>query len=184
MNNGADDAYLVSRAREGFVDAFEVLVVRHRERAYRVALRTLDDPADAEDVTQEAFVDAWRGLPSFSGASAFSTWFYRILVNRCLQHRRARRAGPLSVPLGSIEPATLQGGSRPEEVAEARGRSQALREAIAALPDELRTPLVLHQFGEFSYDEIAAMLDVPPATVRGRIYRARRGLYAAMKEWS
>src|SRR5919199_2543506 len=143
MNNGADDAYLVSRAREGFVDAFEVLVLRHRDRAYRVALRTLDDPADAEDVTQEAFLDAWRGLEGFSGASAFSTWFYRILVNRCLQHRRTRRAGPLPVPLGSIEPATLQGGPRPEEVAEARGRAQALRGAISALPDELRTPLVL-----------------------------------------
>lgn len=176
MERDVPDAYLVARAQEGFLDAFEALVVRHRDRAYRVALRLLDDPSDAEDATQEAFVDVWRALDRFSGASSFGTWFYRILMNRCLQHRRTRRQ---TVPLSEVE---LAGGPQPEEVVEARRRAAALRAEIAVLPAELRVPLVLVQFGEFSYEEVAAMLDVSPATVRGRIYRARRRLAAAMRE--
>lgn len=178
MERDLDDAYLVARAQDGFLDAFEMLVVRHQDGAYRVALRMLDDPQDAQDATQEALVDAWRGLAGFTGASSFRTWLYRILVNRCLQHQRRGREG--AQPL----PAELPGGSRPEELVEARSRTAALRAAIAALPTELCTSLVLYQFGQFSYVDVAAMLGVRPATVRGRIYRARQELAAAMREWS
>jgi len=172
-----EDDYLVARAQGGFLDAFELLVMRHQDGAYRFALRMLDDPQDAQDATQEAFVDAWRGLAGFTGASSFRTWFYRIVVHRCLQHQRRRREG--AHPL----PAELPGGPRPDEVVEARSRTAALRAAIAALPTELRTPLVLHQFEQFSYADVAAMLGVRPATVRGRIYRARQELVAAMRGW-
>ena len=178
MERAPDDAYLVSQAQRGFLDAFELLVLRHRDRAYQVAVRMLNDPHDAEDATQEAFVDAWRALDRFAGASTFGTWFHRIVINRCLQHQRHRR--PDAHPL----PADLPGGPRPDEVVESRSRTAALRAAIAQLPGELRTPLVLAEFGGFSYEQTAVMLGIRPATVRGRIYRARQVLLAVMRGWA
>lgn len=172
-----DDGYLVGRARAGFLDAFELLVVRHRGRVFRVALRLLGDPQDAEDAAQEAFIDAWRALPRFRQDSSFVTWLHRIVVNRCLQHRRSRRIGQ-PLPAGD-----MPGGVSPEQVVEERFRAAALRAAIAGLPAELRVPLVLVEFGGFTYGETATILSESPATVRGRIYRARKGLVEAMRQW-
>jgi len=172
-----DDGYLVRRAQAGFLDAFELLVVRHRDRVLRVALRLLGDPQDAEDAAQEAFIDAWRALPRFRQDSSFVTWLHRIVVNRCLQQRRRGRE---SAPLPEAE---VAGGPGPEQVVEERSRAAALRAAIAELPAELRVPLVLVEFGGFTYGETATILSESPATVRGRIYRARKGLVEAMRQW-
>lgn len=177
MSEDLDDAYLVARVQAGYLDAFELLVARHRDRVFRVALRLLGDPHDAEDAAQEAFVDAWRALPRFRQDSSFVTWLHKIVVNRCLQRQRRRRS--VSLPLDSEVP----GGVRPDEVVEDRMQAAALRGAIAALPVDLRLPLVLVEFGSFSYEETATILAVNPATVRGRIYRARKGLVEAMRQW-
>lgn len=177
MQREPDDQYLAARARDGHLDAFEILAVRHRDRAYRVALRILGDPHDAEDATQDALIAAWQGLPNFAGDSAFSTWLYRIVVNRCLNASRGRRP---TRPLLDLDP---PGGSRPEQVVEARAQQTALRQAIAGLPFDQRAPLVLYQFEDFSYEQVAAILNTTPTAVRGRIYRARRELLRAMRGW-
>ncbi len=176
MSVDFDDAYLVGRVQAGYVDAFELLVERHRDRVFRVALRLLGDRQDAADAAQEAFIDAWRALPRFRQDSSFLTWLHRIVVNRCLQRRRPR--DPIGLPGGDVP-----GGAQPAQVVEERMQAAALRAAIAALPTELRLPLVLVEFGGFTYEETAAILSVPPATVRGRLFRARKGLVEAMRQW-
>src|SRR5688572_10943747 len=95
MDDAALDDYLVRRARDGYLDAFEELVRHHQGRAYTIAVRMLGDAHEAEDAVQDAFVDAWRGLHRFHGDAAFGTWLYRIVVNRCLATRRRRRPVPV-----------------------------------------------------------------------------------------
>jgi len=176
MSEGLEDAYLVGRVQEGYLDAFGLLVARHGDRVFGVALRLLGDPHDAEDAVQEAFIDAWRALPGFRQESSFVTWLHRIVVNRCLQHRRRR-------PPAILTDNDVGGGVRPEQVVEERLQAAALRAAIAGLPAKQRLPLVLFEFGSFTYEETATILSVSPATVRGRIYRARKGLLEAMRQW-
>lgn len=172
------DSFLVAKAREGSTDAFEVLVVRHRDRAFRLALRLTGNHSAAEDVTQEALVSAWRGLGSFRGEAEFTTWLHRIVVNAANQQRpKHRHMAELS---GQEEVDESLG---PDLVVEAKMHAGAMHAAILELPFDLRAPLVLYQFEGFSYDESAAILKVQVDTVRGRIFRARRRLVAAMREW-
>lgn len=177
MDDPLVDAYLVRRAREGYLGAYEELVRRHQGRAYAVALRMLDDPHEAQDAVQDSFVDAWRGLPKFAGEAAFSTWLYRIVVNRCLMSRRRRRPEPVeSVP-------DTGGGHRPDEHVETKARDEALHRGIQQLPADLRAALVLVTFSGFSYEEAATILDLSASTVRGRVARARKTLLQHMRGW-
>lgn len=168
---GARDEVLVGAARAGDVEAFEVLVRRYELPMYRVALRMLGSRADAEDATQEAFVLAWQKLAGFRGESAFSTWLYRILTNRCLNVRGSdRRSEPL------VERMLDAGDGGPVEVLERRERWHAVSEAVLALPGEQRVALVLREFEGLSYAEIAQVLGITVAAVKGRVHRARRGV--------
>jgi len=172
------DSFLVAKAQDGSTDAFEVLVVRYRNRAFRLALRLTGNHAAAEDVTQEALVSAWRGLGSFRSESQFTTWLHRIVVNAATHHQQQfRRTEQLSDEREAAE------SQRPDLAVESKLHINALHAAIQGLPDDLRAPLVLHQFEGFSYAESAAILQVGEDTVRGRIFRARRRLVAAMREW-
>jgi RNA polymerase sigma-70 factor, ECF subfamily len=172
------DADLVSRAQAGRLDAFEELVRRHRLAAYRVALRMLGDENDAEDATQEAFVQAWRNLGGFRADAAFSTWMYRIVTNRCLNMLRARRrTEPL--PEGHEAPA-----SRPDRIAEARWQVEDLKRAIIRLTPEQRAPLILRELEGCSYEQIAETLELSIPAVKSRLHRARLELLAAMREWA
>lgn len=162
-----DDAYLVRAAQAGDADAFEVLVRRHQERVFRVALRMLRDPVEAEDATQDALIQAWLALPGFGNRSAFSTWLYRIVVNRCLNLLAARRA---RFELVEVSMAVV---GEPAEEAEMRERLAALVAAIGALPTEQRAALVLRELEGLSYEEIATVLGVSVAAVKGRLHRAR-----------
>jgi RNA polymerase sigma-70 factor, ECF subfamily len=171
------DADLVSRAQAGRLDAFEELVRRHRLGTYRVALRMLGDEGDAEDATQDAFVQAWRNLAGFRADAAFSTWMYRIVTNRCLNMLRARRrTSPL--PEDREAPA-----SRPDRIAEGRWQVEDLKRAIGRLTPEQRAPLVLRELEGCSYEEIAEVLDVSISAVKSRLHRARLELLAAMRAW-
>jgi RNA polymerase sigma-70 factor, ECF subfamily len=171
------DAHLVTRAQAGRQDAFEELVRRHRDPVFRVALRMLGDDGDAEDATQDAFVQAWRGLGGFRADAAFSTWMYRIVTNRCLNLLRARRrTDPL--PAEREAPA-----SRPDRIAEARWQVADLERAIARLTPEQRAPLVLRELEGCSYEEIAETLEVSVTAVKSRLHRARLELLDAMREW-
>jgi RNA polymerase sigma-70 factor (ECF subfamily) len=174
------EARLVARAAAGRLDAFEELVRRYQLPVYRVALRMLGDRADAEDAAQDAFLQAWQALPGFAGRSRFSTWLYRIVTNRCLNIRRsARRIEPLPEGLEVEAPA-----SRPDRIVEAASELEALAEAIARLSPEQRVPLVLRTFEGCSYEEIAGVLGISVAAVRGRLHRARLELLEAMRPWA
>ena len=172
------DADLVSRAQAGRLDAFEELVRRHRLGAYRVALRMLGDESDAEDATQDAFVQAWRNLDRFRADAAFSTWMYRIVTNRCLNMLRARRR---TEPLPEDREAPA---SRPDRIAEGRWQVEQLQRAIGRLTPEQRAPLVLRELQGCSYEEIAEVLGLSISAVKSRLHRARLELLAAMRQWS
>jgi RNA polymerase sigma-70 factor (ECF subfamily) len=172
-----NDADLVSRAQAGRLDAFEELVRRHRTGAFRVALRMLGDESDAEDATQDAFVQAWRNLAGFRADAAFSTWMHRIVTNRCLNMLRARRR---TEPLPERHEAPA---SRPDRIAEANWQVEDLKRAIGRLTPEQRAPLVLRELQGCSYEEIAATLDLSIPAVKSRLHRARLELLAAMRQW-
>ena len=171
------DADLVSRAQSGRLDAFEELVRRHRVATYRIALRMLGDESDAEDATQDAFVQAWRKLGGFRADAAFSTWMYRIVTNRCLNMLRARRR---TEPLPDDREAPA---SRPDRIAEARWQVEDLKLAILRLTPEQRAPLVLRELQGCTYEEIAESLDISIPAVKSRLHRARLELLAAMGSW-
>lgn len=173
------DDHLVTRAKAGRLDAFEELVRRHRHAVYRVALRMLGDEGEAEDATQEAFVQAWRGLAAFRSDAAFSTWIHRIVTNRCLNVLRSRRPAD---PLPEVEVAAPPART-PERVVEANWQLHDLKQAIDQLTPEQRLPLVLHDLEGHHLDEIAAMLDISVAAVKSRLHRARLGLLDAMRQW-
>lgn len=179
--DAAADEWLVGKAKEGVLDAYEVLVRRHRDRIYRIALRMLrmlGNRADAEDIAQDVVFQVWTALAGFAGDSSFTTWLYRIVVNRCLNHIRRRRD---TEPLLDTDGPTHPGAG---EQAVARARARATMAAITALPPDLRAPLVLHEIEQLSYQEVATILAVSEPTVRGRLHRARRRLADTLREWS
>lgn len=174
----AEDPYLVARAREGYQGAYEELVRRHQARAYTLAVRMVGDRGDAQDVVQNALVKAWAALPGFGGDARFSTWLHRIVVNECLSFLRRRRPVPTAEDVERADVADV------ERAVEDVARDEALRRGVQALPVEQRAALVLTSFLGHSYDEAAAVLDVPVSTVRGRVARARRALLVAMEGWA
>lgn len=169
------DGHLVARAQAGSLAAFEELVRRHRDRAYRVAYRMLGDRGDAEDATQDALVQAWRALPRFRADAKFSTWIYRIVTNRCLNAQRASR------PTDALADVHEAPASRPDELVEAKVRLEQVRLAIADLSAEQRSVLVLREFEGCTYEEIAEVLDLSVSAVKSRLHRARRELMAALR---
>ncbi len=171
-----DDVHLLRAAQLGDLSAFEELVRRHRTRIYRVALRMLANPADAEDAAQDAFLQCWSALPRFRAESSFSTWVVQIATNRCLNMLRSRRAE------ASAERTDAR-AARLSEVVETRAELQALEAALVRLTPEQRAPLVLREFEGLSYEEIASVLEVTVPAVKGRIHRARLELIAAMRQW-
>lgn len=176
--SAAEESFLLDAARRGDLDAFGELVRRHELQVYRVALRMLGSPTDAEDAAQDAFVQAWRSLRSFAGRSSFGTWMYRITTNRCLNMIAALR------PTEQLENVHVA-GSRHDPAARVQECEQmtALTAAIGALPSEQRAALVLREFEGLTYDEIAEVLQVSLAAVKGRIHRARLTIAEELSEW-
>lgn len=172
------DRWLVAQVRAGDRSAYEELVRRHRDRIYRIALRMLGSPADADDVAQDVVIQLWTALSGFAGTAAFTTWLYRVVVNRCLNHRRSQRPHR---ELGDADHPRVAG---PERRVLAGEELQAGLAAITALPEEQRVPLVLVQLEGLSYREAAAVTKTTEATVRGRLARARATLMSEMKDWT
>ncbi|MHB1810088.1 MAG: RNA polymerase sigma factor [Solirubrobacteraceae bacterium] len=171
------DDVLLAAARAGDVEAFAVLVRRHQARVYRVALRLLGSEADAEEATQDAFVRAWRALGGFRGQSGLSTWLYRIVTNGCLTMIATRR---VAAPLSEDVPSPRDG---PAEEVQRRERFAAIAREIAILPPEQRAALVLREFEGLSYEEVAQVLGVSLAAVKGRIHRARASVLKGTVQW-
>lgn len=172
------DRWLVEKARAGDVDAYEVLVRRHRGRIYRIALRMLGDPHDAEDIAQDVLIQVWTALAGFAGTSSFTTWLYRIVVNRCLNEVRRRR---WTRPVLDTD---LPPAAGAEDTVVAQHRARATMEAVAALPPDQRAVIVLHQLEGLSYREVAAIVNVSEDAVRGRLHRARLSLITTLRSWS
>lgn len=180
------DALTVERARKGDEEALTQLYRRHERRAYNLALRTLGDSWEAADVTQEAFIKAFRNLDSFKGEARFSTWLHRIVVNAAYDHLRRTRPEPMDSEILD----GLTGGSGAAVVASGRegidpavdGLSTPLRNALMSLNDGFRFAVVLCDLLGFPYNEAAEILGVQEGTIKSRIFRAREALAAALVE--
>ncbi|HEY3686538.1 MAG TPA: sigma-70 family RNA polymerase sigma factor [Streptosporangiaceae bacterium] len=176
-----EEAALLARARTGDTAAFEVLVRRYEQPVFRIAIRLLDQPDDAADAAQDAFVTAWRRLRSLRDDRTFAAWLYRITTSRAMNIARAkpRTAGLDAVPHTAVRD-TAPG---PEQRAIAADLGSALAAALRTLKPAQRACWVLRELEGMSYEEIAAMLDTTPDAVRGRIHRARVHLVEVLDEW-
>ncbi|HEX7157067.1 MAG TPA: RNA polymerase sigma factor RpoE [Burkholderiaceae bacterium] len=188
MSERDADWQLVSRVQRGDKRAFELLVSKYQRRILRLLSRMIRDPADIEDVAQEAFIKAYRALPNFRGDSAFYTWLYRIAINTAKNHFAAQgRRAPGSVPTevedaeNAEDAAQLRDVATPDAVFLSKQIGEAVNRAIEQLPPDLRTAIVLRELEGLSYDEIAAAMNCPVGTVRSRIFRAREAIAAELR---
>ncbi len=179
--SSAEDAQLVAWARDGYLAAFEELVRRHQRRAYTLAARLCGDRTRADDITQEAFLRAWKALGSFDGRAAFSTWLHRIVVNAARHEHRWSLSRPTAPLSDAVDPAS---SVRTERLVEERARDEALHRVLRVLPVDQRAALVLTAFMDCTYEEAASILEVSEPTLRGRVARARRTVATAMEEWA
>lgn len=177
------DRQLVERAQRGDKRAFGLLVEKYQRKLARLVSRLVRDPGEVEDVTQEAFIKAYRALPSFRGESAFYTWLYRIGVNTAKNYLvAAGRRAPTSTDVEAEEAESLHGGellrdiNTPDSVLLSREIADTVNRAIEALPEELRSAIQLRELEGMSYEEIAKLMDCPVGTVRSRIFRAREAI--------
>ena len=179
MSNESTDKELVKRVQKGEKGAFDFLVLKYEHKIVNLVMRYVRDPEQALDITQEAFIKAYRALPRFRGDSAFYTWLYRIAVNTAKNYLAAQRRRPMDIELDLQDPeqyglhAKLKESDTPEGLALSQELQDTLERAIAALPDDLRQAIILRELDGMSYEEIAQTMECPVGTVRSRIFRAR-----------
>ncbi len=183
MGDREADQALVERVQGGDKQAFGLLVAKYQRKLMRLVMRLVRDPAEAEDVVQEAFIKAYRALPAFRGESAFYTWLYRIGVNTAKNWLIAHgRRAPTSTEVDSEEAETYDDGEllrdvdTPERLLMSKQIADTVNAAMTALPEELRTAITLREIDGLSYEEIAEVMDCPIGTVRSRIFRAREAI--------
>jgi len=189
MSADVSDLSLVRRVQRGDKGAFDVLVLKYQHKVVKLVMRYVRNPAEAEDVAQEAFIKAYRALPQFRGDSAFYTWLYRIAINTAKNAVVSRDRSPVDYDLDLQNPdesydmhGRLKDSETPEGLVltdEIRGTVNA---AIDALPEDLRTAIVLRELEGLSYEEIAATMECPVGTVRSRIFRAREAIDRRLRE--
>jgi RNA polymerase sigma-70 factor (ECF subfamily) len=177
------DQQLVARAQRGDKRAFELLVEKYQRKLARLLSRFIRDPAEVEDVAQEAFIKAYRALPAFRGDSAFYTWLYRIGINTAKNYLMAMgRRAPTSTEVEAEEAEGYEEGEQlrdintPESVLLSNEIARTVNATIERLPEELRTAIQLREIEGMSYEEIAKVMDCPIGTVRSRIFRAREAI--------
>lgn len=177
-----EDAALLSRARDGDVDAFAELVRRYEHRVRVVLFRLLDDDRDVEEATQDVFVQAWRNLGRFRGDAAVFTWLYRIAVNEALARLRRKRLPTTDIDdVGETAPLAADPSSEPHHAAEGEELRSFLAACIRALPPEYRAPLVLRDVAGLSNQEVAEVLELSVPAAKSRIHRARMQIRAALE---
>ena len=188
MSDRDIDQQLVERAQRGDKHAFELLVAKYQRRLLRLISRLVRDPAEAEDVAQEAFIKAYRALPQFRGDAAFYTWLYRIGVNTAKNFLVSNgRKAPTSTEKDAAEAETFEDAGQlrdintPESLLMSRQVAEAVNAAMERLPEELRTAVTLREIEGLSYDEIAEVMNCPIGTVRSRIFRAREAIAAELR---
>ncbi len=178
-NQPETDAELVARVQRGDKRAFDLLVRKYQQRIMALISRYIRNRSEIADVAQEAFIKAYRALPNFRGDSQFYTWLYRIAINSAKNYLAAQSRRPQTATVDGLEPeqlADLAGqtdNASPERLLLTAELKRVIDEAIAELPDELRTALLLREIDGLSYEEIAEVMECPIGTVRSRIFRAR-----------
>jgi RNA polymerase sigma-70 factor (ECF subfamily) len=188
MGDREVDQQLVERAQRGDKHAFELLVAKYQRKLGRLLSRMVRDPAEVEDVTQEAFIKAYRALPAFRGDSAFYTWLYRIAINTAKNYLVAMgRRAPTTTEFDHEdaenfeEAEALRDSSTPEGEMHGKQIAATVNRAMEALPDDLRTAITLREIEGLSYEEIANLMNCPIGTVRSRIFRAREAIAAELR---
>ncbi|ARU31076.1 RNA polymerase sigma factor RpoE [Sulfuriferula sp. AH1] len=188
MNDRDIDQQLVERVQRGDKRAFNLLVTKYERRLTRLLSRFVRDPHEVEDIAQEAFIKAYRALPTFRGDAAFYTWLYRIGINTAKNYLMARgRRAPTSTEFDAeeaegFEDATgLQDLNTPENELLSKEVAKVVNDAMAALPEDLRTAISLREMEGLSYEEIAETMGCPIGTVRSRIFRAREAIAAKLR---
>jgi len=183
MGDREVDQQLVERAQHGEKAAFELLVAKYQRKLVRLLSRFIRDPTEVEDVAQEAFIKAYRALPSFRGDSAFYTWLYRIGINTAKNYLVAmgRRAPTVSETEHADGESPEESGqvpdyNTPENELMSRQIAETVNRAVEDLPEELRTAITLRELEGLSYEEIASIMNCPIGTVRSRIFRAREAI--------
>jgi RNA polymerase sigma-70 factor, ECF subfamily len=190
MSADVSDLSLVRRVQSGDKGAFDVLVRKYQHKLVKLVMRYVRNPAEAEDIAQEAFIKAYRALPQFRGDSAFYTWLYRIAINTAKNAVVSRDRSPIEYNIdrndATEESYDMQGRMKDSETPEGLVLTDEIRRtvnaAIEALPEDLKTAIVLRELDGLSYEEIAAAMDCPVGTVRSRIFRAREAIDRRLRE--
>lgn len=180
------DRELVRLSQDGNQDAFNELVQRHQERVFNSVYRFRSNWDDAQDVTQRAFINAWKNIGKFKGDSSFTTWMYRIAFNQGVsQHREMGRHRAVSIHAeegeGGVDPGYEADPSAPIEADE---KERQVHRVLALLGEEDRKIIVLKDLKDLSYDEIAEILEIPKGTVRSRLHRARLQMKEKWEQFS
>jgi len=179
MGDRSLDQELVERVQNGEKAAFDILVRKYEHKLANVISRYIRDPAEVLDVSQEAFIKAYRALPNFRGDSAFYTWLYRIAINTAKNYLVAAGRRPPRDDIDAQDAEQFEAGSglkeyaTPERLALSNELATTIQDAIGELPEELRAAIVLRELEGLSYEEIAVTMECPIGTVRSRIFRAR-----------
>jgi RNA polymerase sigma-70 factor (ECF subfamily) len=183
MSDREIDRQLVARAQSGDKQAYGLLVEKYQRKLARLLSRFIRDPAEVEDVTQEAFIKAYRALPAFRGDSAFYTWLYRIGINTAKNYLMALgRRAPTSTEVEAEEAEGFEEGEQlrdintPESLLLSNEIAETVNSTIERLPEELRTAIQMREIEGMSYEDIAKAMDCPIGTVRSRIFRAREAI--------
>lgn len=182
MGANQTDLELVRRVQSGDKSAFDVLVLKYQQKVINLVNRYVHDPHMAMDVSQEAFIKAYRGLKNFRGDSAFYTWLYRISINTAKNHLVSRSRRMPDDDIDAQEAEQYDGGSKlrenatPENEMMTEEIQATVQKSIQALPDELRIAITLRELEGLSYEEIAEAMNCPIGTVRSRIFRARESI--------
>ena len=183
MSDRDIDRELVARAQRGDKRAFELLVEKYQRKLGRLLSRFIRDPSEVEDVTQEAFIKAYRALPAFRGDSAFYTWLYRIGINTAKNYLMAMgRRAPTSTEVEAEEAEGFEEGEQlrdintPESLLLSNEIAETVTKTIEGLPEELRRAIQMREIEGKSYEEIAQEMNCPIGTVRSRIFRAREAI--------
>lgn len=180
INASSSDAAIVRRVQQGDSNAYNLLVLRYQHKVVQIALKFVNNQADACDIAQEAFLKAYRAIGNFRGESGFYTWLYRIVINtaRTFLESTSKQRNHVDVDAEDINSQDHQGvltsADSPDRIIESQELQQTIMQALAQLPYELRQAITLREVEGLAYDDIAKLTGVPTGTVRSRIFRARQ----------
>lgn len=178
-NTESTDSQLVLRVQKGDKRAFDLLVLKYQFRLQAIVARYIRDDHEVADVTQEAFIKAYRALPNFRGDSQFYTWLYRIAINTAKNYLVSKSRRPANSDIDIVDAEQFANNERlidessPENALFKDELEKVINDTLSSLPEDLRTALTLREFEGLSYEDIAAVMDCPVGTVRSRIFRAR-----------